>query len=104
MVEALSDDLNTPLALAMIHAMDDPEDIGRALKLIGIDLHAHARWIEEEQSLSVDVEAVNALIAVRQAARARKDWKESDRLRDELAILGVTLKDSKDGTTWEIKR
>jgi cysteinyl-tRNA synthetase len=34
----------------------------------------------------------------------RKDWKESDRIRDELAARGVVLKDSKDGTTWEIAR
>ncbi len=40
----------------------------------------------------------------REAARARKDWKESDRIRDELAKMGVVLKDTKDGTTWEIAR
>jgi len=101
---ALSDDLNTPLALTMIHAMRDPEEIGKALELIGIDLRAHARWIEEEQLHKVDVAAVLLLIAARNDARARKDWKESDRLRDELAALGVALKDGKDGTTWEIKR
>ena len=37
----------------------------------------------------------------RAAARARKDFKESDRIRDELAAMGVVIKDSKDGTTWE---
>jgi cysteinyl-tRNA synthetase len=47
---------------------------------------------------------VNELIANRSAARERKDWKESDRIRDELAAMGVVLKDSKDGTTWEIAR
>jgi cysteinyl-tRNA synthetase len=47
---------------------------------------------------------VEALIADRAAARSRKDWKESDRIRDELAKMGVVLKDSKDGTTWEIAR
>ncbi len=38
------------------------------------------------------------------AARARKDFKESDRIRDELAAMGVVIKDSKEGTTWEIAR
>jgi|HubBroStandDraft_6_1064221.scaffolds.fasta_scaffold88019_3 cysteinyl-tRNA synthetase len=47
---------------------------------------------------------VNQLVDARRAARARKDWKESDRIRDELAKMGVVLKDSKDGTTWEIAR
>jgi len=43
-------------------------------------------------------------IAARNAARKAKDFKESDRIRDELAAMGVVLKDTKDGTTWEIKR
>ena len=38
------------------------------------------------------------------AARKAKDFKESDRIRDELAKMGVVLKDTKDGTTWEIAR
>jgi cysteinyl-tRNA synthetase len=47
---------------------------------------------------------VESRIAARNAARARKDWDESDRIRDELAAMGVVLKDTKDGTTWEIAR
>ncbi|MFG3591138.1 cysteine--tRNA ligase [Bradyrhizobium sp. RDI18] len=42
------------------------------------------------------------LLNLRTAARARKDFTESDRIRDELAAMGVVIKDSKDGTTWEI--
>ena len=45
-----------------------------------------------------------SLIDARTAARAAKDFKESDRIRDELAAMGVVLKDSKEGTTWEIAR
>jgi cysteinyl-tRNA synthetase len=48
---------------------------------------------------------VESLIEARQAARAARDWAESDRIRDELKALGVQLKDNKDGTTsWEIAR
>jgi cysteinyl-tRNA synthetase len=47
---------------------------------------------------------VYRLVADRKAARTRKDWAESDRIRDELAAMGIVLKDSKDGTTWEVKR
>jgi cysteinyl-tRNA synthetase len=47
---------------------------------------------------------VEAMIAARNAARARKDFKESDRIRDELAAMGVELEDHKDRpTTWKIK-
>jgi cysteinyl-tRNA synthetase len=47
---------------------------------------------------------IERLIAERTKARTAKNWKESDRIRDELAAMGVVLKDSKDGTTWEIAR
>jgi cysteinyl-tRNA synthetase len=43
-------------------------------------------------------------IASRNAARKARNFAESDRIRDELAKMGVVLKDSKDGTTWEIAR
>jgi cysteinyl-tRNA synthetase len=47
---------------------------------------------------------VETLLDVRAAARARKDFKESDRIRDELAAMGIVIKDSREGTTWEIAR
>ena len=43
-------------------------------------------------------------IAARLDARKAKNFAEADRIRDELAALGVVLKDSKDGTTWEAAR
>ena len=54
--------------------------------------------------------SVDDLIAARNAARAAKDFKEADRIRDELAAMGITLKDAKDPktgelvTTWEVAR
>jgi cysteinyl-tRNA synthetase len=103
--EALRDDLNTPLAMTILHAMREPRQLRAGLDLLGIDIDAHARWIEEEKIRSVDVDRVLALIAERQKARVRRDWKESDRIRDQLAALGVAVKDNKDGTTtWELKR
>jgi cysteinyl-tRNA synthetase len=62
------------------------------------------------KSVEVDAGKVDALVAARLAARKAKDFKESDRLRDELAAMGVALKDAKDPatgeivTTWEIAR
>jgi cysteinyl-tRNA synthetase len=63
----------------------------------------------DPKSVQVDEVRVNASIAARAAARARKDFKESDRIRDELLGLGVVLKDGKDAggnpvTTWERAR
>jgi cysteinyl-tRNA synthetase len=47
---------------------------------------------------------IEQLIETRTEARARKDWAESDRIRDELAAMGIAIKDSKNGTTWEVAR
>jgi cysteinyl-tRNA synthetase len=48
---------------------------------------------------------IEAMIKMRAAARSAKDWAESDRIRDELAAMGIAVKDSKDGTTtWEVAR
>ena len=45
-----------------------------------------------------------ALIDARNAARKAKDFKESDRIRDELNAMGIELEDLKDGTKWKVKR
>lgn len=58
----------------------------------------------DARNRGLDTHEVENKIAARNAARATKNWKESDRIRDELAAMGVVLKDSKDGTTWEIAR
>jgi cysteinyl-tRNA synthetase len=50
------------------------------------------------------IEDINQKILRRQHARKVKDFDETDRIRDELAAMGVVLKDTKDGTTWEIVR
>src|SRR5207244_2599894 len=49
-------------------------------------------------------EEIELRIAARLDARRAKNFAEADRIRDELAALGVVLKDSKDGTTWEAAR
>lgn len=52
-----------------------------------------------------EVEKIKNLIDARLTARKAKDFKESDRIRDELTKMGVVLKDNKDGTTtWEVAR
>ena len=58
----------------------------------------------DPNTVRVQREWIERLIRARSEARAAKNWQESDRIRDELAAMGVVLKDSKDGTTWEIAR
>jgi cysteinyl-tRNA synthetase len=106
--EALCDDLNTPAALAELHRLVHP-GAAAALKasanLLGLLLETQSqRRAAALGEAAVDRVWIEATIAERAAARARRDWKESDRLRDLLVGNGVVLKDSKDGTTWELKR
>jgi cysteinyl-tRNA synthetase len=113
MVEALYDDLNTAQAMAVLHGLrnaasaseESRKEFAGSLRLLGFLSESAAAWKSRKQAASgVDVAAIEALIAERTAARARKDFKESDRIRDQLAAMGVVIKDSKDGTTWEIAR
>jgi cysteinyl-tRNA synthetase len=104
-LEALADDLNTPFALTILHAIEDSHELDLALKLLGIDIRSYADWVERETLRSVDERIVCSLITTRNAARTEKNWAESDRIRDELFAMGVALQDNKDGTTtWEVKR
>jgi len=52
----------------------------------------------------IGIDTLNKQIELRLIARKEKDFKEADRIRHELADVNVVLKDSKDGTTWEIAR
>jgi cysteinyl-tRNA synthetase len=104
-IKAIKDDLNTPLAIALIHRLRDPFELLDATDILGIDLRSFERRRRETLEKDVDVSFVEALVVARINARAAKNWVESDRIRDELIAMGITLKDNKDGTTtWEVKR
>ncbi|MGM4921798.1 cysteine--tRNA ligase [Tardiphaga sp. 804_B3_N1_9] len=113
-MEPMFDDLNTSLAVAALHGLrnsaaagndGDRSQFAASLRALGFLSETAAAWNGRKQQASgIDAAKVDGLIADRTAARARKDFKESDRIRDELAAMGVVIKDSKEGTTWEIAR
>ena len=86
---ALADDLNTPRVFEVLSRLDGPE-LGAALALLGV---SPVRAAESDP-------AIDALVAARTAARAAKNWAESDRIRDALAAEGIVLEDGPGGTTW----
>jgi len=98
--EALSDDLNTPQAIAELHALYKAkkfDELAPTLRALGLKRPA--------DQIKVDAATVGKLIDARLAARKTKNFAESDRIRDELKAMGVILKDNKDGTTsWEVAR
>jgi cysteinyl-tRNA synthetase len=57
--------------------------------------------LEDKKGSSEQDAQVNALIAERTEARKQKQWARSDEIRDQLKAMGVTIEDSKDGTTWK---
>ena len=119
-LDALQDDLNTPQAIAALHALRSEAAKGakpaaaclkasaRLMGLLQLDAADWKAW--RPAALAIDEAKVEALIAARNAARKAKNFKEADRIRDELAAMGLQLKDSKDPatgeivTTWEVKR
>ena len=113
-LDALLDDLNTPKAFAALHelrgeAVKGAKPAAACLKasaqLIGLLHMPAAAWAAfRPASLAIDESKIVILIDARIAARKAKNFTEADRIRDELAAMGVVLKDSKDGTTWVIAR
>ena len=109
-LDALCADLNTPRALAAMHALAadirraDDADTVRSLRssllaggwLLGILTKSPS---EHFQGLSDDA-TVEHRIAERNAARAARDFARADAIRDELAAQGVQLEDTSEGTRW----
>jgi cysteinyl-tRNA synthetase len=111
LLEAIEDDLNTPAAIATLHELanllrEGVDTVANATQLLtdciflGVDPFRFART----ELARFDTAAIEAAIEIRLAARKAKDFKESDRIRDELLAKGVVLKDGPSGTTWEVKR
>lgn len=102
--DALSDDINTPLAISALHQLRDPSELkagAGALGLLQQDAEAWFRWTPAAAADGPSDAEIEAAIAARQAARKAKDFKESDRIRDDLKARGVILEDGPKGTTWK---
>ncbi|MCC9624234.1 cysteine--tRNA ligase [Thalassospira sp. MA62] len=112
-LNALCDDLNTPLAIAEFHELigalnkaDDAEKPiakGRVLAaagLIGILEQDPESWLkgggDDDEAAEID-----ALIVKRADAKKNRDFATADQIRDDLKARGIILEDSKDGTTWK---
>lgn len=119
-LDAMNDDLNTPIALS--HIFDAVKTINSAtdgiLKLSQHDIDNLNRLFDtvltglmgilpEESAAGIDMEpyrkAVDLVLEVRANAKAQKDWATSDLIRDRLSEIGFNIKDTKNGAEWSLK-
>ena len=115
-IEAMDDDFNTPEALAVLFDIAKElnkikesdkiraQQLAGILKKLGNVLGVLQQdpeiFLRTSSHAEVDVDKVEALIKAREKARLDKNWKEADRIRDELSQLNVTIEDTQRGTTW----
>jgi cysteinyl-tRNA synthetase len=101
---AVDDDLDTPQALAILHELDGDESLPPAARFtsvaafdrfLGLDLAAEVGQVLPDGAAE--------LIAAREQARAARDFAAADRLRDQLAAIGVEVTDTRGGTTWRLR-
>ena len=120
--EAMDDDMNTPIVIANLfdalrlvnqvkdgHAKATQADIDELKAVFDIFL-VDILGVRTEMAGSGDngevlrpfEQAMDLLLEMRAKAKANKDWATSDLIRDRLAAIGFTVKDTKDGTEWKL--
>jgi cysteinyl-tRNA synthetase len=115
--QALNDDLNTPVAIAEIHALarqlhkagaDEKARLKRRIlaagHLLGILEQNPQAWLHGTAAgEGIAAEDIELLIQQRQQAKLAKDYARADRIRDDLLAQGVVLEDARGGTQWKRK-
>ena len=117
---AMDDDFNTPVALAALFDLardlnraksDQPAEaprlageLKRLAGVLGLLQQVPETFLKgAQQQVALSEEEIEAKIAERHDAKTSKDFARADAIRDELAALGIVLKDSREGTTWVIE-
>ena len=118
-IEKMDDDFNAPAALAVLQDLTRKVNsllnqsgtqtsgslaaIDQTYRELGGDiLGIIPEQIDSSQSVGRENGLLRLLVDLRSEARLRKDWSTSDRIREQLTELGVTLEDRSDGTIWKV--
>ena len=119
--EAMDDDLNSPIVISALFdwvriinqiaegqqtiSETDLTELKRIFNLYTFDILGLRNEKQESAAGGGDMlkKVVDMILAVRQDAKANKDWATSDKIRNELTAIGIRVKDRKDGVDWEIE-
>ena len=119
--EAMDDDLNSPMVISALFdyvrlinqiaegqatiSEADLAELKRIFDLYVFEILGLRNEKQEGAAGGSDMLAkvVDMILAVRQDAKANKDWATSDKIRNELTAIGIRVKDRKDGVDWEIE-
>ena len=119
--EAMDDDLNSPMVISALFdyvriinqiaegqatiSEADLAELRRIFNLYVFDILGLRNEKAEDTAGGGDMlkKVVDMILAVRQDAKANKDWATSDKIRNELTAIGIRVKDRKDGVDWEIE-
>ena len=118
--QAMDDDFNTPEAFSVMfemvkeinkHKTKDrayANQLGALLirlgGILGFLQNEPSEFLRSGVSIGVDFQEIERMIAAREQARADKDWKRADEIRDQLATMKVVVEDGDEGSSWRIER
>lgn len=118
-VDALSDDIHVPEALSVLFGLAKMVNREREINIekanqyasllkglggvLGLLQQDPVDFLRGELSVGIDKDAIEALVADRQAARAAKDFQKADAIRDQLAEMGVEIEDKGSETVWRLR-
>ncbi|MDX1365857.1 MAG: cysteine--tRNA ligase, partial [Arenibacter latericius] len=116
--DAMNDDFNTPILIANLFeavkhinlikegsetiTASDKEILTNAMHSFVVDILGITHQSTTESGSDILSDVVGLLIQMRNEARANKDFATSDKIRDQLAEMGIQLKDGKEGTTFSL--
>jgi cysteinyl-tRNA synthetase len=115
MLLALADDLNTPRALTELHQLANEArkgdlqaacDLAASCRFLGVNLGVvNLQDILKRRRADIDETTINGLVEARNGARKARNFKEADRIRDQLKEMGIEVEDKPDGTTiWKVRQ
>ena len=110
-LKPLYEDLNTPGYIANLHQLYEQANKGEkkelfisACKFIGLFNENNEQWEKyKKDKASISEAEITSKIDLRNKARANKDYKEADRIRDDLFDKGVLIEDKDGKTLWKFK-